>query len=126
MASPGLLQTLNVPEIPWTDISMDFIEGLPNSNGYTVIWVVVDRLTKYAYFITLKHPFSAQDLAHTYIAQIYRLHGFPSTIVLDRYNVFSSLFWQSLFKLVGTKLHLSSAYHPQSDGQTERFNQLLE
>ncbi|WVZ83700.1 LOW QUALITY PROTEIN: hypothetical protein U9M48_030821 [Paspalum notatum var. saurae] len=111
---PGLLQQLPIPDMAWTHISMDFIEGLPTSNSKNVILVVVDRFTKYAHFIPLSHPYTAQ------------LHGLPKVIVTDRHPIFTSDIWQSLFRALGVKLHLSTAYHPQTDGQTERVNQCLE
>lgn len=100
---------------------MDFIESLPNSEGYTVIWVIVDRFSKAAHFIPLKHPYTAQVLAEVFMSQIFKLHGLPSSIVSDRDPLFLSTFWQELFKKLGTQLKMSSAYHPQSDGQTERL-----
>ena len=126
MKPAGLLQPLPIPERVWTDISMDFIEGLPSSNGYTAITVTVDRLTKYAHFVTLKHPFTASTIAKIFIANIVRLHGVPSSIVSDRDKVFISSFWCTLFQLQGTSLCMSSSYHPQSDGQTEVINRVLE
>lgn len=105
---------------------MDFIEGLPKSEGFSVTLVVVDRFTKYAHFIHIKHPFSAQDIAKAVFENVVKFHGLPKTIVSDRDKVFTSQFWQELFKLMGTQLLLSSAYHPQTDGQTERVNQCLE
>jgi hypothetical protein len=80
----GLLQPLPIPERPWLSISMDFIEGLPLSQGYSVIWVVVDRLTKYAHFIALKHPYTADKLAHIFMNQLFKLHGMLQTIISDR------------------------------------------
>lgn len=124
--SPGLLQPLAIPHEPWRDIAMDFITGLPKSKGFEVIWVLVDRFSRYGHFLPLSHPISAKGLASVFFEQIYRLHGLPETIVSDRDSLFLSEFWQSLFKLSGTRLHMSTAYHPQSDGSTERVNQCLE
>ena len=126
MKPAGLLQPLPVPTQMWTDVSMDFIEGLPSSNGYTSIMVVVDRLTKYAHFVALKHPFTAVIVAKAFVANVVRLHGILTSIVSDRDKVFISSFWRALFQLQGTKLCMSSSYHPQSDGQTEVVNRTLE
>jgi len=105
---------------------MDFIEGLPKSHGKEVIWVVVDRLSKYVHFVTLSHPYSAEDVAQAYLDNIFKLHGLPNSIVSDKDAVFISSFWQSLFSVLGVDLLLSSAYHPQIDGQTEVLNRCLE
>ncbi|KAJ4815745.1 polyprotein [Rhynchospora pubera] len=123
---PGLLQPLPIPEEAWTSISMDFITGLPRSEGKEVILVIVDRLTKYAHFLSLSHPFKASDVAHSFLNHVYKLHGLPVTIISDRDAVFTSKFWKELMSKLGIRLNMSTAYHPQSDGQTERVNQCLE
>lgn len=124
--SPDLLQPLPIPDQAWSIVCMDFVEGLPSSRGYTVIMVIVDKLSKYAHFLPLAHPFTALQVAQLYFDQIYRLHGLPKAIISDRDKIFTSTIWQTLFKLSDTALLMSSSYHPQTDGQTERLNQCLE
>jgi hypothetical protein len=106
---------------------MDFIVSLPRTRpGYDSIWVVVDRLTKAAHFIPVKTTYNSAVLAELYMAQIVCLHGIPKKIVSDRGTQFTSHFLQQLHEALGTHLKFSSAYHPQTDGQTERTNQILE
>ena len=123
---PSLLAPLPVPTESWEMVSMDFIEGLPRSGAANCLLVVVDRFSKFAHFIPLLHPFTAPQVAQAFLDNVYRLHGLPTHIVSDRDRVFTSLFWRELFRLAQTTLSMSSAYHPQSDGQTERVNQCLE
>lgn len=123
---PGFLQPLPVPEQAWTYITMDFITKLPNSNGKDTIWVAVDRFTKYAHFIALGTPLTSSSLSKTFVDVIYRLHGLPSYVVSDRDPIFTSHFWKELMIRLGIQQQLSSANHPQTDGQTERVNQCLE
>nr|CAE04776.3 OSJNBb0115I21.3 [Oryza sativa Japonica Group] len=123
----GLLQPLKIPEWKWEEIGMDFITGLPRtSSGHDSIWVIVDRLTKVAHFIPVKTTYSGSRLAELYMARIVCLHGVPKKIVSDRGSQFTSNFWKKLQEEMGSKLNFSTAYHPQTDGQTERVNQILE
>lgn len=125
-AYPGLLQPLSLPTGAWQDISMDFIEGLPLSKGHDVILVVVDRYTKYAHFLPLRHPYSTSQVAELYLSRVAALYGMPKSIVSDQDKVFTSNFLQTLVKRFEIPLNMSTAYHPQTDGQTERVNQCLE
>ncbi|KAL0546561.1 hypothetical protein IC582_016472 [Cucumis melo] len=123
----GLLQPLSIPEWKWENVSMDFITGLPRTlRGFTVIWVVVDRLTKSAHFVPGKSTYTASKWAQLYMSEIVRLHGVPVSIVSDRDARFTSKFWRGLQTAMGTRLDFSTAFHPQTDGQTERLNQVLE
>ncbi|GAB2279902.1 hypothetical protein Dimus_039391 [Dionaea muscipula] len=123
----GRLQPLPIPEWKWEHITMDFVTGLPTTrNGHDAVWVIVDRLTKSAHFLPVKVTFSLERLARLYIREIIRLHGAPVTIVSDRDPRFVSKFWGALHREFGTRLSFSTAYHPQTDGQSERTIQTLE
>jgi hypothetical protein len=122
-----LLHPLKIREWKWEEIGMDFIVGLPRtSTGYDSIWVIVDRLTKVAHFIPVNTTYLGARLAELYMARIVCLHGVPKKIVSDQGSQFTSRFWQKLHECLDTRLNFSSAYHPQTDGQTERTNQVLE
>jgi hypothetical protein len=105
---------------------MDFIEGLPRSERYNCILVVVDRFSKFAHFIPLTHHFSAATVAIAFMDHVYKLHGAPEQIISDHDKIFNSQFWKQLFTLTGTTLSMSSSYHPETDGQTECVNQCVE
>ena len=123
----GKLQPLPIPEWKWERITMDFVVGLPRSrDGYDSIWVIVDRLTKSAHFLPVKATYSVTKLAKLYVKNIVCLHGVPISIVSDRDSVFTSRFWQKLQEAMGTRLDFSTAFHPQTDGQSERTIQTLE
>jgi hypothetical protein len=121
----GLLQPLPVPSIVWANIAMDIVEALPRVHGKTIILSVVDRFSKYAHFIPLAHPYTAESVAQAFYTDIVGLHGIPQFIVSDRDPVFTSTFWSELMRLSGTKLLMSSAFHPQTDGQTEAANRVI-
>jgi hypothetical protein len=121
----GLLQLLEVPSQVWADISMDFIEGLPKVCGKSVILMVVDRLSKYAHFIALGHPYTVVSVARAFFDGIIRLHGFPSSIVSDRDPLFTGNVWRDLFRCAGVKLRMSTAFHPQTDSQSEVVNKVI-
>jgi hypothetical protein len=123
----GTLQPLPIPSWKWEDICMDFIVGLPNtSRHYDSIWVIVDRLTKTAHFLPVHTTHKIEKYAEIYIDQIVRLQGILKTIVYDRGALFVARFWEQLQESLGTRAIRSSSYHPQTDGQTERVNQILE
>nr|CAE05320.2 OSJNBa0056L23.18 [Oryza sativa Japonica Group] len=124
----GLLQPLKIPEWKWEEIGMDFITGLPRTSaGHDSIWVVVDRLTKVAHFIPGQNNLHGEKACRViHCARVECLHGVPKKIVSDRGSQFTSKFWQKLQSELGTRLNFSTAYHPQTDGQTERVNQILE
>jgi hypothetical protein len=114
---PGLLQPIPVPDRAWKVISLDFIEGLPVSGSFNCILVVVDIFSKYAHFLGLKHPFTVASMAKLFLSHVYKHHGMPQAIISDRDHIFTSTLWQELFKLAKVDLRMSTACHPQSDGQ---------
>lgn len=122
----GSLKALSVPNGRWKHISMDFIVGLPLSNGHDAILVVVDRLTKMKHLIPCNTTDDADKLARLFIVYVWKHHGLPETIVSDRGSLFTSEFWTRLCKRLGIMAALSTAFHPETDGQTERTNAMLE
>ena len=123
----GLLQPLEIPEWKWEKIAMDFIVGLPRTKAnHDAIWVVIDRLTKSAHFLPINERFSLEKLVQLYLKEIVARHGVPVSIVSDRDPRFNSRFWRQFQECLGTKLNMSTAYHPQTDGQSERTIQTIE
>ncbi|KAI3676284.1 hypothetical protein L1987_85889 [Smallanthus sonchifolius] len=123
----GLLEQPEIPLWKWENLAMDFITKLPRtSSGHDSIWVIIDRLTKSAHFLPIHEDYRVEKLARIYIDEIVSRHGIPLNIISDRDSRFTSRFWQSLQSALGTRLDLSTAYHPQTDGQTERTIQTLE
>ncbi|KAG7594056.1 Zinc finger CCHC-type superfamily [Arabidopsis thaliana x Arabidopsis arenosa] len=124
----GLVQNLPMPEWKWDYVTMDFVTGLPTGikSKHNAVWVVVDRLTKSAHFKAISETDGAEEIAAKYIDEIVRLHGVPVSIVSDRDTRFTLHFWKAFQKALGTRVNLSTAYHPQTDGQSERTIQTLE
>lgn len=122
----GLLQPLPIPSRPWADISMDFVTGLPVSQGNTTVLTVVDRFSKMTRFIALPKLPTAKETAEIMINHVFRVHGFPRDIVSDRGPQCVSRFWREFCRLIGATASLTSGYHLEANGQTERINQQLE
>ncbi|GJU73064.1 putative reverse transcriptase domain-containing protein [Tanacetum coccineum] len=123
----GLLVQPEIPQWKWDNITMDFVTKLPKSSqGYDTIWVIVDRLTKSAIFVPMRETDPMDKLARMYLKEVVTKHGIPVSIICDRDPRFASNFWKSLQKALGTSLDMSTAYHPQTDGQSERTIQTLE
>jgi hypothetical protein len=128
----GQLQPMSTPEVPWETIAWDFVVKLPKSKEplsnaiYDSIWVICDKLTKWAYFIPYKESSGPEELAYEFMKTVYSTHGMPKNIITDRAQLFLDKFWQTFSSKLGLKSKMSSAYHPETDGQTERLNQTLE
>jgi transposase InsO family protein len=121
----GKPRPLAIPDRPWQHITMDFVGPLPSSGSYNAVAVVVDRFSKMAHFLPTTDKAAAPDTARLFINGVYRLHGLPESIVCDRDKQFVSAFWRSLMSQLGVTVSLSTANHPQTDGQTERVNRVM-
>ena len=125
----GLLNPLLVPSTPWDAIGVDFVGPLPESKdrdgSYDSITVIIDLLTAMIHLVPSQMTYMAKDIAELMFTKVYKLHGLPRTIVSDHDVLFMSLFWTHLNKLMGVKQHMSSAYHPETDGSTERANRMI-
>jgi len=124
--SAGLLQPIPIPSSIWEDLSMDFVTHLPSFNGFTTILVIVDRFSKGVHLGALPSHYTAFKVANLFLNIVCKLHGFPRSIISDRDPIFVSSFWRELFRLSGTTLCMSTAYHPQTDGQIEVMNRTIE
>ncbi|GKC33538.1 reverse transcriptase domain-containing protein, partial [Tanacetum coccineum] len=123
----GLLQQPEIPEWKWEGIAMDFVTKLPKtSSGHDTIWVIVNRLTNSSHFLPMREDYKMERLARLYLNEIVARHGVPISIISDRDSRFTSRFWQSMQEALGTRLNMSTAYHPQTDGQSEHTIQTLE
>jgi len=122
----GLLQPLLIPERPWESVSMDFTVSLPPSKGFDAIMVVVGRFSKMTHFIPTKDEVTAQETGRLFFSHIFKHHGLPKDIVSDRDPKFTSKFWRALWKRMGSKLKMNTSFRPQTDGQTERVNLVIQ
>jgi len=120
-----LSSPLELPYAPWQSITMDFITKLPLSEGYNQLWVIIDPFTKMGHFIPLQEK-TAADLAVTFAREVWKHHGLPTDIVADRDSRFTSEVWKEFLRLSGIRPRMSTAFHPQTDGPTERLNQTIE
>ena len=122
-----MMQEFSIPTWKWEEINIDFMNGLPSSRRHhDSIWVIVDKLTKSANFLPVHTSYTTEDYARLYIQELVRLHGVPLSIISDRGTQFTSSFWRAFQKGLGNQVYLSSAFHPQIDGQAERTIQTLE
>jgi hypothetical protein len=124
--SYGLLQPLPIPRQPWSSVSMDFITNLPSSKNFDKIFVIIDRLTKMVHFVPCTKTITREEIVRLFVDNIYRYLGLHDDIISDRGPQFISKFWRSLFEILKVDIKLSSTFHPQTDGQMERVNQVLE
>ena len=122
----GLLQPLEIPSRKWAHVTMDLITDLPESNGFTAIIVFIDKLSKMVHLAGCKKEVTAMEYAQIFVDNVFWLHGLPEVIISDRDPCFTSKFWRSLFDLLGTDLRFSTAFHLQTDGQSEQMIQMLE
>ena len=123
----GYMQCIDLPIWKWDMINMDFVTGLPRTaRKFDSIWVIVDRLTKSAHFLPVKTTYTVEEYSKLYVKEIVRLHGVPTSIISDRGTQFTANFWKSFQRGLGTQVNLSTAFHPQTDGQAERTIQTLE
>ena len=121
------MQCIDLPSWKWDMINMDFVIGLPRTSWkFDSIWVIVDRLTKSAHFLPVRTTYTVEEYAKLYIKEIVRLHGVPISIISDRGTQFTANFWKSFQRYLGTQMKLSTAFHPQTDGQAERTIKTLE
>jgi len=120
----GMSSPLELPYAPWTSIAMDFITELPISEDCDQLWVIVDRFTKIAHFVPLREK-TAADLARIFAREVWKYHGLPTDIVSDWDSRFTSEVWKEFLRLADIRPRMSTAFHPQTDGQTERLNQTI-
>ena len=125
-AKAGLLQPLEIPSRKWAHVTTDLVTDLPESDGFTAIAVFVDKVTKMVHFAACTKEVTAMEYAKLFVDNVFRLHGLPEVIISDRDPRFTGKFWRALFDLLGTDLRFSTAFHPQTDGQSERMIQTLE
>jgi len=122
----GLLKPIEPPHRPWNFISMDFITGLPASNKKDTRWVIIDRMTKMGHFVACEGTMDPTGVADCFVKHVVRPHGLPADIISDRGSLFTSGLWERVTKALGISRKLSTAFHPQTDGQMERVNVTLE